>query len=151
MRKPLKIYLFFLLLITAFGLLGNVLIQDEPMLNATDINTDIPGSETMVALYEPLADLLSEDRILDIVVMPTDSSHDAELLLQATHIDEATLQADTARVLDALTDAASLSHVTIQWFVDDALILDARFASPFDAVTAQSVKEHAQAYTYTKQ
>ncbi|MEE1131916.1 MAG: hypothetical protein UHX00_09900 [Caryophanon sp.] len=147
MRKPLKIYLFLLLLITAFGILGNILIQDEPNLQATDINADIPGSETMVALYEQLANTFGEDAIFDIAVLPVDHSFDTELLLIANATDEQTLLADTEKALYSIENIA-LRHVTIAWQVEDASVMRATFAPPFD-VTAETIAARAIDYTYT--
>ena len=147
MRKPLKIYLFLLLLITAFGILGNILIQDEPNLQATDINADIPGSETMVALYEQLANTFGEDAIFDIAVLPVDDRFDAELLLIANVTDEQTLLADTEKALRSIEEI-TLRHVTISWQMNDATVMHATFASPFDT-TAETIAARALDYTYT--
>ena len=147
MRKPLKIYLFLLLLITAFGILGNILIQDEPNLQATDINADIPGSETMVALYEQLATTFGENAIFDIAVLPVDDRFDAELLLIANVTDEQTLLADTEKALRSIEEI-TLRHVTISWQMNDATVMHATFASPFDT-TAETIAARALDYTYT--
>lgn len=147
MRKPLKIYLFLLLLITTFGILGNILIQDEPNLQATDINADIPGSETMVALYEQLATTFSEEAIFDIAVLPVNNSFDAELLLIANATDEQTLLADTEKALYSIKEIA-LHHVTIAWQVNEETVMRATVASPFD-VTAETIAARALDYTYT--
>ena len=147
MRKPLKIYLFLLLLITAFGILGNILIQDEPNLQATDINADIPGSETMVALYEQLATTFGENAIFDIAVLPVDDHFDAELLLIANVTDEQTLLADTEKALRSIEEI-TLRHVTISWQMNDATVMHATFASPFDT-TAETIAARAIDYTYT--
>ncbi|OCS93663.1 hypothetical protein [Caryophanon latum] len=147
MRKPLKIYLFLLLLITAFGILGNILIQDEPNLQATDINADIPGSETMVALYEQLATTFGENAIFDIAVLPVDDRFDAELLLIANVTDEQTLLADTEKALRSIEEI-TLRHVTISWQMNDATVMHATFASPFDT-TAETIAARAIDYTYT--
>lgn len=147
MRKPLKIYLFLLLLITTFGILGNILIQDEPNLQATDINADIPGSETMVALYEQLATTFSEEAIFDITVLPVNNSFDAELLLIANATNEQTLLADTEKALYSIKEIA-LRHVTIAWQVNEETVMRATVASPFD-VTAETIAARALDYTYT--
>lgn len=150
MRKPLKIYLFFLLLITAFGLIGNIFIQSKPTLTATDINADIPGSETMVALYEPLTATLGEDHIVDIIVTPVKDTHEAELILITTSNNEKALQQQTVDVLQQLKDVLAVSHITIQWLFNDDVALQASFTQPIATVTASTIQERAATYTFTQ-
>lgn len=148
MRKPLKFYLFFLLLITAFGLLGNVLIQDEPNLEATDINSDIPGSEAMVAMYEPLAATLGENAIIDIAVLPMGDSYDVELLLEATTTEEVALQQQTIDVLQLVGEATTTRTVHINWLQGDDSVLSLAVDAPLPT-TPEVLVQQANSYTYT--
>lgn len=148
MRKPLKIYLFFLLLITAFGVLGNILIQDDPNLEATDINDDIPGSETMVAIYEPVAAALGDDAIVDIAVLPTDDSYDVTLLLHTDETAEQVLQQQTVDVLQLVEQATAVKHVQVEWLNEEETILSVQVAIP-SPTTAEALVTEAAHYAYT--
>lgn len=153
MRKPLKIYLFFLILITVFGVIGNILIQDEPNLEVTDIDTDIPGSETMVAIYNTLQQFVSEEQIIDIAVTPGDTGDQVELFIEANATDERTLQQQTSDIISAVNSSQQLADLLIEW-QQQTPILTVTFTQhalqQWDG-TATSLPTAASSYTYTAQ
>lgn len=153
MRKPLKIYLFFLILITVFGVIGNIIIQDEPNLEATDIDTDIPGSETMVAVYNTLQQFISEEQIIDIAVTPSDTGDKIELLIEANVTDEQTLQQLTSDIISAVNSSQQIAGLFIEWQQQTPLLtvtFTQQALQQWDK-TATSLPTAASSYTYTAQ
>lgn len=153
MRKPLKFYLFFLVLITLFGILGNILINDEPNLDITDIDKDIPGSEAMVAIYEQLAAVYGEDAVVDVAITPFNDDYIADVLLLAPTTDEQQLLIESANVIELVTTTEPVASLSIEWEQQQSIMTlslePKQLATWQQTLEATLLPSIANSYTYT--